>query len=356
VNRPIIGITMGDPAGVGPEIIVKALSRPEVYKLCRPVVVGSGAVLSAALRITSSPLELNVVSELESVKGEHGWIDVLDLRNIELGDFVFGRVNAEAGRASVEYIFRAIDLALAGELDAVVTGPINKEAMNAAGFHYAGHTEIFAQRTGAKEYAMLLVDGEMRVVHVSTHVSLREACELVKKERVLTVIRLAAEAMKALDISRPKIAVAGLNPHAGENGLFGREEIEEIIPAVETARSQGFRVEGPLPPDTVFPKLRGGQYDIVVAMYHDQGHIPMKLAGFRYDQTAKRWSSISGVNVTLGLPIIRTSVDHGTAYNHAGKGTANEDSMVDAIKMAVSLSRKGEGYASGSEDHERQGH
>lgn len=351
MNRPIIGITMGDPAGIGPEITVKALNRPEVYKLCRPVVVGSGVVLDDGLRITSSPLKLNPISELQTVKGEHGWIDVLDLRNIELGDFMVGQVNAAAGRAPVEYIFRAIDLALARELDAVVTGPINKEAVNAAGFHYAGYTEIFAQRTGTQEYAMLLVDGEMRVVHVSTHVSLREACDLVKKERVLTVIRLAAEAMKTLGFSRPRIAVAGLNPHAGENGLFGREEIGEIIPAVEAARSQGFNIEGPLPPDTVFPQLRGGQCDIVLAMYHDQGHTPMKLTGFRYDQTAKRCCAISGVNVTLGLPIIRTSVDHGTAYNLAGKGTANDESMVDAIKMAVSLSRKGEGYASGSENH-----
>jgi len=218
-----------------------------------------------------------------------------------------------------------------------VTGPIHKEAIKAAGSPYAGHTEIFAFRTKTKNYAMMLADKNLRVIHVSTHVSLRQACDLVKKERVLMVINLANKAMKDLGIKNPKIGVAGLNPHAGEGGLFGKEEIEEIIPAIVQAKKEGIDVEGPIPPDTIFSKTIGRQYNIAVVMYHDQGHIPMKVIGFKYNKETNKWSTMSGVNITVGLPIIRTSVDHGVAFGKAGEGRANEESMVEAIKMAINF-------------------
>jgi len=230
-------------------------------------------------------------------------------------------------------------LAMEGSVDAVVTGPIHKEAIKAAGSPYAGHTEIFATRTKTKNYAMMLADDNLRVIHVSTHVSLRQACDLVKNERVLTVIRLADKALKDLGIRNPKIGVAGLNPHAGEGGLFGKEELEEIIPAIEQAKKENIIVDGPIPPDTIFSKVIGGQYDIAVVMYHDQGHIPMKVIGFKYNKETNKWSTMSGVNVTVGLPIIRTSVDHGVAFGKAGEGRANEESMVEAIKMAIDFAK-----------------
>ena len=226
-------------------------------------------------------------------------------------------------------------LALDGEIDATVTNALNKAAINLAGHHFAGHTEIYAHFTGTKNYTILLAHENLRVVHVSTHVSLREACDRVKKERVLTCIQIANDACRALGIESPRVAVAGLNPHAGEGGLFGREEIEEIGPAIEQARALGIDADGPVPPDTVFSKARGGWYDIVVAMYHDQGHIPLKVTGFVYDPVKGRWSNVAGVNVTLGLPIIRASVDHGTAFGHAHQGLANPISLVNAIEYAA---------------------
>ncbi|MDI3547071.1 MAG: 4-phospho-D-threonate 3-dehydrogenase / 4-phospho-D-erythronate 3-dehydrogenase [Halanaerobiales bacterium] len=330
---------MGDPAGIGAEIAVKALNYEEIYQRCKPVVVGSKVVMEDAISFIPSNLELNVINDINDVKGEYGKIDLLDLNNIGLNDFKYGEVSAAAGRASVEYIFKAIDLALENKIAAVVTGPIHKEAINAAGFKYAGHTEIFADRTNTNDYAMMLADEEMRVIHVSTHVSLREACDRVKKERVLTVIRLADQAMKQLGINEPKIGVAGLNPHAGEQGLFGTEEIDEIIPAINQAKEEGINAEGPVPPDTIFSKVRGKQYDIAVVMYHDQGHIPMKVTAFKYNKETNKWSSVSGVNITVGLPIIRTSVDHGTAFGKAGEGRANEESLVQAIKMAIDFAK-----------------
>ena len=221
------------------------------------------------------------------------------------------------------------------EIDATVTNALNKAAINLAGHHFAGHTEIYAHFTGTKNYTMMLAHENLRVVHVSTHVSLREACDRVKKERVLTCIKIAHDACRRLGIESPRVAVAGLNPHSGEGGLFGREEIEEITPAIEEARALGINADGPVPPDTVFSKARGGWYDIVVAMYHDQGHIPLKVTGFVYDQASGRWSNVAGVNVTLGLPIIRASVDHGTAFGHAHQGLANPVSLINAIEYAA---------------------
>jgi 4-hydroxythreonine-4-phosphate dehydrogenase len=337
MDKPILGITMGDPASIGPEIAAKALADLAVYAKARPFVIGDEAVMADALRITGLPLELRSIAAVGEAAFTHGVLDILDLHNVDMGRFEYGKVSAMCGKASVEYIERGIRMALAQEIDAVVTGPIHKESINQAGCPYPGHTEIFGALTGTKDYAMMLVGADLRVVHVSTHVSLREAIERARRPRVLTVIRLADRALKALGIPEPKIAVAGLNPHAGEHGLFGDEEIREIIPAIEDARAEGIRAEGPIAPDTVFGRARGGLYDIVVCMYHDQGHVPLKTLGFTFDRAAQKWTSVSGVNVTLGLPIIRTSVDHGTAFGKAGKGTAAHDSMLDALDVAVKL-------------------
>jgi 4-hydroxythreonine-4-phosphate dehydrogenase len=339
-SRPILGITMGDPAGVGPEIAVRALAHPDVYRIARPVIVGDAAVLARAAEIAGVSIKIKAVSRISDSSFEYATADVLDLKNVDMGALEYGKVSPMAGKAAFEAVVRAITLAMEGQIDAAVTGPINKEALNRAGYAYSGHTEIFAEYTKTQRYAMLLVEGAMRVVHVSTHVSLRRACELVRQERVLEVIRLADDVCRRLGIAEPAVGVAGLNPHCGEGGLFGDEEVKEIIPAIERARSLGIRADGPVPADTLFSKVKGGQYDIAVAMYHDQGHIPVKVTGFVFDPQTGKWESVRGVNITLGLPIIRTSVDHGTAFDQAGKGTANEESMIHAIEYAVRLASR----------------
>lgn len=339
-SRPVLGISVGDPGGIGPEVTLKALNNPAVYRICRPVVVADMNVMRDILRIVGTAQQLNKVADPRQGQFQHGVIDVLDLANLDPAEHRYKEISAAQGKASFEYVAKVIELALAGALDGTVTGPICKAAINAAGFHYAGHTEIYAELTNTRDYAMMLAEKDFRVVHVSTHVSLREACDRVKKARVLRVIELTADALHRFGLTAPRIAVAGLNPHAGEGGLFGREELEEIIPAIDEAVAAGLNVDGPVPADTVFCKLRGGMYDAVVVMYHDQGHIPTKLLGFQYDQTTGQWSSMSGVNVTLGLPILRTSVDHGTAFDRAGEGTANPQSMLDALKLGAILSAR----------------
>lgn len=337
-KRPILGITLGDPAGIGPEITVKALSKRAIYKACRPIVVGDAAVIEKATSIVNMPwIMVHPVKAIEYAKFEYGTIDVYDLANVDINQLEYGKVSVMAGDAAFEYVRNVIQLALEKQVDGTITNPLNKEAINLAGHHYSGHTEIYAELTGTKDYAMMLADENLRVVHVSTHVSLREACNKVKKERVYNVIMMANEACQRIGIQKPRIAVAGLNPHAGENGLFGQEEIQEIIPAIQQGVSEGLHVEGPFPPDSVFPKACGGMFDIVVAMYHDQGHIPIKVLGFDYDQQKQKMSAVNGINVTLGLPIIRVSVDHGTAFDQANKGTANESSLVNAIEYAIRM-------------------
>jgi len=343
---PILGITMGDPCGIGPEITAKVLSQQHVYEICRPLVVGSARIAAQAVEIAKKQLAINVINNVEEAKFKYGTIDVLDQDNVDMSVFTHGKVSIQGGEAAYKAIEKVIDLAMKDEIDATITGPLNKEALNLAGYHYSGHTEIYAKLTDTKDYTMMLADGELRVVHVSTHVSLREACDRVRKDRIYKVIGLANDVCHSLGIEKPRIGVAGLNPHAGENGLFGREEIEEIEPAVLKAQQEGLCVDGPIAPDTLFSKARGGQYDIVVAMYHDQGHIPLKVVGFQYDHITGKWKTVSGVNITLGLPIIRSSVDHGTAFGKAGQGTANEESLLNAIeygaKMAVArLAQKG---------------
>lgn len=337
-NKPIIAITMGDPASIGPEISAKVLAEKETYEICRPLLVGDVCMMEKALKITGPPnLQINAVSSPAEAKYQFGTIDVLDMGLVNAETLPVGQVSKEAGEAAFRYVEKVIALAMAGEADGTVTNALNKEAVNLAGHHFAGHTEIYAHYTNTQKYTMMLAHGNLRVVHVSTHVSLREACDRVKKDRVLEVIRIAWQACRDLGIEKPRVGVAGLNPHSGEHGLFGREEIDEIIPAIEAAQAEGIDADGPVPPDTVFSKARGGWYDIVVAMYHDQGHIPLKLIGFVYDHEAGSWQSVEGVNITLGLPIIRVSVDHGTAFDQAGKGSADQASLRNAIDYAVRL-------------------
>ncbi|MBI2527741.1 MAG: 4-hydroxythreonine-4-phosphate dehydrogenase PdxA [Candidatus Rokubacteria bacterium] len=334
---PRLGITMGDPAGVGPEITAKALATPQVASTCRALVVGDGATLQATLDLLHSPLRLHAVSGLAECAFAPGTIECLDLRNVDPAALPKGAVSPEAGRAAYAYIERAVALCQDGQLDAIVTAPINKESLAAGGCEHTGHTEILARLSGTRDFAMLLVAPDLRVIHVTTHVALRRVPDLVTRDRVLGVVRLAHRAMTSLGAARPRIAVCGLNPHAGEGGLFGDEEQREIVPAVEAARLEGLEVHGPLPADTLFSRARGGEFDIVVAMYHDQGHVPVKTLGFTYDQQSGTWTGLSGVNVTVGLPFLRVSVDHGTAFDRAWQGIANPESMIEAIQLAVRM-------------------
>ncbi|MCD8018375.1 MAG: 4-hydroxythreonine-4-phosphate dehydrogenase PdxA [Clostridiales bacterium] len=350
--KPVVGITMGDPAGNGPEITIKALAHEELYKHCRPIVIGDAEIMKQAVGFVGrSDINIHICENVSDAYFTFGTVDVLHLPLIkDVNAFQIGRVSVEGGNAAFQCVRKVIELALTGEVDATCTNALNKEALNKSleyykgeksdGYtHFDGHTEIYATYTGTKKYTMMLAYHDFRVVHVSTHVSLREACDRVKKARVLEVIEIAQEACRDMGIEKPKIAVAGLNPHCGENGLFGTEEIEEIKPAIEEARAKGINAIGPVPPDSVFSEALGGWYDIVVCMYHDQGHIPLKTVGFVYDRELQSWKAVEGVNVTLGLPIIRTSVDHGTGFALAGKGTSNELSLVNAIDYAILMTK-----------------
>jgi len=336
-RTPRLGITMGDPAGVGPEITAKALARPDVVATCHPVVIGDGAIMAATLEILKSPLRLHVVREVGDCAFAPGTLECLDLANVDAAALPRAAVSAEAGRAAYAYIERAVRLCQSGEIDGIVTAPVNKEALAAAGVPHSGHTEILAKLSATKDFAMLLMGRELKVIHVTTHVALRRVPDLVTPERVKRVVELAQQTMNFLGVARPKIAVCGLNPHAGEDGLFGDEEKIAIIPALEAARRDGLDVYGPLPADTLFSRARGGEFDIVVAMYHDQGHVPVKTLGFNYDEGTGTWTGLSGVNVTVGLPFLRVSVDHGTAFDRAWKGIANPESMIEALEVAVRM-------------------
>lgn len=338
-SLPIIAVTMGDPASIGPEIAVKALLEKKIQAICRPFVVGDAAVFEHIIGLLKLRARINVISKVADARFEPGIIDVFDLKITDTSKLQFGKIDAICGEASFQAIKKAIELAMAKEVDATVTGPINKKSINEAGHHFAGHTEIYAHFTGTRKYAMLLVEDNINVIHVSTHVSLRQACDLVKKDRILQVIELLRNGLKQLGKKNLRIGVAGLNPHAGDSGLFGTEDDEEILPAVQEAKRLGYDVEGPVPPDTMFAKAAMGAYGGVVAMYHDQGHIPFKLSGFKWNAEKQQMDSVKGVNITLGLPIIRTSVDHGTAFEIAGKGIASADAMILAIESAVQLSK-----------------
>jgi 4-hydroxythreonine-4-phosphate dehydrogenase len=324
--KPILAITLGDAAGSGPELITKAFVEPEVRAVCRPIVIGDAAILRAALAITGVASTVRPIAVPADAADDARTIDVVDLANLDVGRLQRGVVSATTGRAAYESIKRAVELTLAGETQAVVTSAINKAALHAAGFHYDGHTELLAELCGKPKVTMMLVAGKLRVCHVSTHVSLAQAIERVRPERILQVVQLARDGVRELGIAEPHIAVAGLNPHAGEGGLFGREEIEFITPAIEEAKRRGFRVSGPYAGDTVFFRTLQGEFDCALAMYHDQGHVAAKMLGI--------WQ---GVNVTLGLPIVRTSVEHGTDFANAGKGTGDPRSLVQALKLAATM-------------------
>ncbi len=323
-NCPTIAVTMGDPAGIGPEIVAKSFAGG-IPAGMRAFVVGDAGMMRRAVELLGLPLEIRPVEDPAEARFEGGVVDVVPASDLP-GDLPFGKLDAQAGRAAYDYVERATRLAMDGKADAVCTAPLNKEAMSLAGLKYPGHTEILASLTGTKDYAMMLVAPDLRVIHVSTHVPLREAVARATPERELVTIRLADDAMRRIGVPEPRVAVAGINPHAGENGLFGDEDAENIAPAVEAARSEGILASGPFSADTVFLAARRGDFDIVVVQYHDQGHIPIKLLGFE-----------SGVNVTVGLPFFRTSVDHGTAFDIAGTGKADHQSLLAALTLARDL-------------------
>ncbi|AQQ30983.1 MULTISPECIES: 4-hydroxythreonine-4-phosphate dehydrogenase PdxA [Burkholderia cepacia complex] len=328
-NRPIIGITMGDAAGVGPEIIMKSLAHASVYEECRPVVVGDAARLRDAGRRAGVDLEVSAIGRPSEGAFRVGVVDCIDLALIP-ADLPYGKLSAIAGDAAYQYIARTVELTSKGELDAICTAPLNKEALHAGGHIFPGHTEMLAHLTGIDEVSMMLVAPNLRVIHVTTHIGLLDAIRKIEPGLVQRTIERGHDTLVRAGIANPRIGVCGINPHAGENGLFGYgEEEEKIVPAVEVLQARGWDVEGPLPADTLFFRAGRGDFDLVVAMYHDQGHGPVKVMGLE-----------AGVNVTVGLPVIRTSVDHGTAFDIAGKGIADERSLLEAFRQAVDLATR----------------
>jgi len=322
----IIAITMGDPAGISPEIIIKALSEGELNGI-PAVVIGCASTLRRIMAMNITPqAELRVLDRVADARFAPGIINVIDEPLTDPDALKPGVVQKEAGDLAWRCVKRATELALAGDVHAIATAPLNKEAMHAAGHLYPGHTELLAHLTNTKDYAMVLYTDKLKVIHVTTHIALRKFLDTLNQTRIKTVIGMADTFLRRVGYSAPRIAVAGVNPHAGENGLFGDEEMTTVAPAIEAMKAQGIDVAGPCPPDTVFLQCQDGRYDMVVAMYHDQGHIPLKLLGF-YD----------GVNITAGLPFIRTSADHGTAFDIAWTGKAKSDSMAISIKLAMQL-------------------
>lgn len=327
---PVIGITMGDPAGIGPEIIVKVLSQKNTFAFCRPVVFGDRTILDRALKLLNVPLTVNLLATIDEKNYKPEMLNLLPLSSIPLDQAAYGHPGPSCGRAMVTYIEEAVRCAQAGTIDALATAPISKKALHEAGYPYPGHTELLASLTGASNYVMMLAGDRLKVALVTIHVSLRNVFELLTAEKILTTIRITHSALRDFfGENQPAIAVAGLNPHAGEGGLFGQEESDIILPAIKRAQQLGIKVEGPLPPDTLFYHAAQGMYAAVVSLYHDQGLIPLKLLHFE-----------DGVNITLGLPIIRTSVDHGTAYNIAGTGMANPASLLNALRVAAGMATR----------------
>lgn len=328
---PIVGITMGDAAGVGPEIIMKALTHDSVYQSCRPLVIGDTGRLRSAGEIVDSGLAINTIDSVDDARFTKGTVDCIDLGLIPV-DLAYGVISPIAGDAAYQFIARTVELTQQGKLDAICTAPLNKEALHAGGHVFPGHTEMLAYLTGIDEVSMMLVAPNLRVIHVTTHTGLLDAIRRIEPGLVQRTIERAHETLVRAGIEQPRIGVCGINPHAGENGLFGYgEEEEKIIPAVEKLVARGWDVQGPLPADTLFFRAGRGDFDVVVAMYHDQGHGPVKVMGLE-----------AGVNVTVGLPVIRTSVDHGTAFDIAGKGVADERSLLEALIQAVELASRDE--------------
>lgn len=326
IDKPIIAITMGDPAGIGPEVALKAMMAPELRESGRRFIIGDANAIEHHAKLLDPAPPVHRIRSVREAQFSASTIDVLDLPGFDFSQIRIGQVDRACGRAALAAIDKAVELCRSKEIHAMVTGPIHKEAARAAGMKQAGHTEYIADLCGARDVRMLLVVRELRAIHNSTHVSIRQACDAVKKERILRTIELGVHALGRLGLPQGRVAVAGLNPHAGEGGMFGHEEQEEILPAIRAAQQKGFHADGPVSPDTVFHRARLGEFDLVVVMYHDQGHIPLKFYDFD-----------SGVNVTIGIPIIRTSVDHGTAFDIAGTGKANPKSMMEAIRLAETM-------------------
>jgi len=323
MNRPIIGIPMGDPAGIGPEIVLKALKNKELYAMCKPVIIGDASVLGKMEEILKTRLILNIIKEPQQGKFTCGFVDVISLDNIDMDLLQFGKVQAQAGKAAFEYIVKTTELANASKIDAIATTPINKEAIKAANVNFIGHTEMLAELTNTEDPLTMFQTHELRVFFLSRHVSLRKACDLVKTDRLVDYVIRCEDALKRLGLEKRKIAIAGLNPHNGEHGLFGDEE-REIEPAVGILLEKGIEVVGPVPPDSVFHQARYGKYNAVLSLYHDQGHIATKTLDFE-----------KTISLTIGMPFLRTSVDHGTAFDIAGKGIAGSVSMEEAIRLAA---------------------
>ena len=324
MSSPIIGITMGDPAGIGPEIIVRGLARKEAFVSCRPLVFGDPNVLGKANKALGFPCTINPVREPKDIKGCPGTADLIELSHIDLKGFRFGIPRKSYAVSTIRYLETALSFAQDEKIDGITTCPVNKGFLNDAGYPFSGHTEFLAQRTDSSPVVMMLVTEAFRVSLVTTHCALRDVADLISSGRIIDTIRITNRALRSFfGISNPRLAVAALNPHAGEGGLFGSEEETIILPAVDECRSTGIDIEGPMPSDSLFHFAAEGKYDAIVCMYHDQGLIPIKLTGFK-----------KAVNVTLGLPIIRTSVDHGTAYEIAGSGEADPSSLIEAIILA----------------------
>jgi len=326
MSRPIIAITMGDAAGIGPEIIMKALGHAELYERCRPFVIGDAGRLRHVVPLVGSALDVHPIDAPARARFQAGTVDCIDL-DLVPADLPFGALSAICGHAAYCFIVRAVELAKAGAIDAICTAPLNKEALHAGGHIYPGHTEMLAELTGTREVSMMLVAPKLRVIHVTTHIGLIDAVAKIEPGLVERTILRAHEALVRAGIAAPRIGVCGINPHAGEHGLFGHgEEEEKIVPAVAAVRGRGCTVDGPLAADSLFFRASRGDFDVVVAMYHDQGHGPIKVLGLE-----------AGVNITVGLPVIRTSVDHGTAFDIAGTGVADEGSLLEALRQAISL-------------------
>jgi 4-hydroxythreonine-4-phosphate dehydrogenase len=327
MNKPFIAIPLGDPAGIGPEIVVKSLAEKEIYEMCRPVVVGDGGVVRNVLGYCGLDLRINTLADPASGVYTPGTIDLVDLNNIAPGKLEIGKVQALGGRTAFEYIKKAVDMALAHQVDAIATTPINKESLRAAKVDYIGHTEILAGLTGTHDPLTMFEVRNMRVFFLSRHVSLRKACDMVTKERLLDYIKRCTEALERLGVNEGTMAIAGLNPHSGEHGLFGDEELVHVMPAIQEAQEKGYRVTGPIGADSVFHLALQGRFNSVLSLYHDQGHIATKTLDF--ERT---------ISLTIGLPFLRTSVDHGTAYDIAGTGKASAVSMIEAIRLAARYS------------------
>jgi len=330
LERPLLAWTLGDVAGIGPELVVKAWSKREIHSLCRPVVIGSVDILRRVVNDLGSPVRVDPIS-VEEIPGVITTPDVIpcfDPTSISVGHLTLGQVHAEAGQAAHDYLVAGIDLAVAHQVDGIVTLPLHKEGLHAAGLPYPGHTEILAERTGSREYGMMLYRRGLGVLHVTLHMSLRKALDAITTPAIEEKIFLIDTMMRQLSVPNPRLAVAALNPHASDGGLFGHEEESIVLPAVEHAKEKGFDVVGPIPADTLFVRASKGEFDGVVALYHDQGHIALKLLGWR-----------EAVNITVGLPIIRTSVAHGTAYDIVGQGKADPTSLLEALRVASLLCR-----------------